>query len=332
MERQVSGGSARSDRTRSSRRQCDETGTTDDPSDLVRELAAQLSAQLNQRIDGVVAQMDNLKASVSEGFGTMLGQYDKKMQRRLDSMDTKIAVASTRLDSHEQSLAEHARRLAEVEKVLATANSVEMPKPAEYDVQWARAPLPYVLRLNSDDMVSRETLEPVVKQWMGDCNLADDMWKLIAPTPAPSRNFTLVLQGAPSIAARRASMAMAALWRPDGTWVELRAKAPSGSESRVYAGPDKSLQQSRIEAVLRRAAREVRRLRPELQTRQLKRDGILSCNWKKLLRIRAPSREETLYEWNESALAELDIPKRTLLEALKAGEDDAAAAAVVWSS
>lgn len=216
-----------------------------------------------------------------------------------------------------------------MEKALATAQSVEMPKPADYDVQWARAPLPYVLRLNADDLLAKEALAPAIKQWMDDCNIAEDMWKLTAPSPAPSENFTTMLQDAPSIAARRASVALAALRRPDGSWVELRATTPTRDESRVYAGPDKNLQHSRIEAVLRRAAREVRRLRLDLQPRQLKRDGILSCYWKKMPRIRAPTREETLYEWNESALAEIGLSKRAILEALKAGDDDDATVAAV---
>lgn len=219
-----------------------------------------------------------------------------------------------------------------MEKALVTAQSVEMPRFADYDVQWARAPLPYVVRLNADDFITKDKLEPAVKRWMEDSNVADDMWKLSAPAPAPGKNFTLVFQGAPSIAARRASAALAALRRPDETWVELKATSPAGVESRVYAAPDKSPQQSRIEAVLRRAAREVRRLRPDLQPKQLKRDGILSCNWKKVLRVRAPSREETVYEWSESALAEIGLSKRAVLEALKAGEEAASAAAVVWSS
>lgn len=59
---------------------------------------------------------------------------------------------------------------------------------------------------------------------------------------------------------------------------------------------------------------------------------MLSCQWKKLLRIRAPSREQTIYEWNDSALADFNISKLAALEALEVGKEDAAAAAVVWSS
>lgn len=49
-----------------------------------------------------------------------------------------------------------------------------------------------------------------------------------------------------------------------------------GHRPRVYVGPDRSLQQAHVEAVLPRAQREVRRFRPEWQTGQLKQDGVVT--------------------------------------------------------
>lgn len=73
-------------------------------------------------------------------------------------------------------------------------------------------------------------------------------------------------------------------------------------------------------------------MRPESSSKQIKSDGALSVQWKRVLRVRAPSREETKYEWNEAAVVELGIPKRKFMEGLRPGDEGSAAAAVVWSS
>lgn len=141
---------------------------------------------------------------------------------------TRTALVAARDDAHEQTLVDHAARLAEVERALVLAQMVEAPKPADYE--WVQAPLPHEIRLNSVDSVSSASLYEMVKPWTEKSNIGEDDWTLTAATKAPCKNLTLrmqghlfghvrtlIMQGPPTVAARRASSAMAAFRRANGT-------------------------------------------------------------------------------------------------------------------
>lgn len=59
---------------------------------------------------------------------------------------------------------------------------------------------------------------------------------------------------------------------------------PAGHDAQVYFGEDRSLQQQRVEATLRRAQRAIGTVHPQLDARQLRREGVLAIGWQRLRR------------------------------------------------
>lgn len=90
--------------------------------------------------------------------------------------------------------------------------------------------------------------------------------------------------------------------------------------------------QGRIEATLRKLQRAVQEVAPQVQTRQLRREGVLSASRKRLIQVEAPDRDTTSLQWNTDALAEAGIMRAEVNAAYDRQAPDRAAPSVAWSS
>lgn len=126
------------------------------------------------------------------------------------------------------------------------------------------------------------------------------------------------MAGAPQTAARRARAALASLRTPGGTWRRMACLAPAGHEVQIYFGEDRSPQQQKVEATLRRAQRALGSMHPFLEARQLRREGVLAIGWQRLMRIEAPTRDDLAVTWNNALVASLAIDKAAILALLQA--------------
>lgn len=69
---------------------------------------------------------------------------------------------------------------------------------------------------------------------------------------------------------------------------------------------------------MRRAQRAITSVHPQLDARQLRREGVLAIGWQRLLRVEAPTREHTIITWNASLVASLAVDKPAILAILQA--------------
>lgn len=149
----------------------------------------------------------------------------------------------------------------------------------------------------------------------------------MAQGPLPSPRFVLSLEGQPQTAARRAAQALDKMRLGNGPGA--RQDALGGGPTPLYVHEDKSQQQLRVEALLRRAEHIIRDLLPGQQVRQLRREGVLAVGCRKLLRVVVPTHDEARLELNLAATA-LDVDRSVVVGRMEGSAMDAEE--VVWCS
>lgn len=157
-------------------------------------------------------------------------------------------------------------------------------------------------------------------------------WVLEVVGRAPLKHWSNTFSGPEATAAWKAQRALASLKTLGGTWRRLDASSTTGDEVVLYVSGDKSPMQGRIEATLRKLHGAVQEVAPQLQTRQLRREGVLPASWKRLIEVEAPDRDTTNLQWNLDALAEAGIARAEVEAAYARQAPDRAVASVAWSS
>ena len=136
-----------------------------------------------------------------------------------------------------------------------------------------------------------------------------------------ARRFLLKFKGEGNIGAQSAATALASLREEDPDsqepkWKELWAKGPSGSDLRVYVGPDKSPKQERTEILSKRLAGI---LKPRLPTKDVfarRVEGVITIDWVPMVRVEVVSQSEVQIKWNKDFETENPgINKGEILEA-----------------
>lgn len=77
----------------------------------------------------------------------------------------------------------------------------------------------------------------------------EDQWDIVAVGGEPTKNFAVRFTGAEPTASRRARKALDGMRRADGTWRRLEIASADGTQVPMYLHPDKSPQQSKVEAL-----------------------------------------------------------------------------------
>ena len=201
---------------------------------------------------------------------------------------------------------------------------------AELDTAWTRPPHDNIIRINSPEMLAEGPVKHRVAEWMEKSNMGPDEWKLEPIGDSPSKSYVLQILGHLPGAAKKARQALDALRMANGQWERLDVKTPGGATTQLYAQLDKSQQQNKVEALLRKASRAGRERHPGMQWRLLRSDGVLTANWKKVAKVSCPTREEVRIEFNRAALEQLGVEEDLLREAING--DGASTEEVRWSS
>lgn len=123
------------------------------------------------------------------------------MQGRFSGMDARIEACSAQGTVDEQTMADHASRLAEIERAVVTPIQ-HAPAPSQFDSE--RQPYLHIVRLSTADMVAKGVVHEVVGIKAGG-------WDRSASSQGIWKMFTVMFNGAPVTAARRANKALAAL-------------------------------------------------------------------------------------------------------------------------
>lgn len=125
---------------------------------------------------------------------------------------------------------------------------------------------------------------------------------------------------------------LGSLKNPGGTWRRLGVASTAGDEVALYVSGDRSPMQGPTAATLRKLQRAVQEVAPNVQTRQLRREGVLSAASKRLIKVEAPDRDTTNLRWSLLALAEAGIVRAEVEAACNRQAPDRAASSVAWSS
>lgn len=292
---------------------------------MVARLTARFEAQLATAMDGLRGQM------VGQ-VGEALSEYDAALQRRLRAMDAKADATAERVDAVAATQQSVLLRLQTIEAEMHLVRTGSAIKASDIDESWDRKEFLHVLRANAAEMVTQASVEKVLDHWFSTVGVKREDWTLEAAGRAPAKNWAITFGGPEATAARQAQRALGALKTTEGTWRRLDAKSTDDDEVALYVSGDKSPMQGRIEATLRKLQRAMQEVAPALQTRQLRREGVLSANWRRLIKVEAPDRETTNIKWNLEALAEAGVVRAEVEGAYARQAPDRAAAAVAWSS
>lgn len=265
---------------------------------LERALAARFDTQLQELQAGIASDMGTALRDMEDAMAVRI----TNTKRRQCLVEHKVAGMDAR-----QLLAE--ARLEKLEKELAMVQSPAPIDPAILDTAWDRAPNTAILRLNTPELAKLDDVQKVVKGWLDD-EFRAEQWDVVAVGGEPTKNFALRFSGAEPTASRRARKALDGMRRSDGTWRKLGVAGVDGASLPLYVHPDKSPQQNKIEALCRRAARAIKEVHPTMAPHLLRASGVVSVQWQKLLRIRAPTWHEAILEFNESAVASLRIDRQ----------------------
>lgn len=107
-------------------------------------------------------------------------------------------------------------------------------------------------------------------------------------------------------------------------------KTPAGADTRMYVEADEGPRQIKVEAPLRRALRAAHRIQPALDWRPIKKDGVLTIGWQRVLRLRAIDGDNVVNDWNAAAVAALGVRKDTILAEIAAADSAGTTAYVEW--
>lgn len=162
-----------------------------DTLDMVRVLTQKLERKLVSRVENVAHTVSELRGEVTTTFGELLGEYDERLQRRFAGLDSRLDACCTQGRAHEQMLAGHADRIAEIEHALALTRVQTQPVPAQIDTEWERAPMLHVVRLNTADMVARAAVEEIVVGWFDEVGIKRDEWELGASAQSLGKNYSV---------------------------------------------------------------------------------------------------------------------------------------------
>ena len=103
------------------------------------------------------------------------------------------------------------------------------------------------------------------------------------------------------MAANRVSKALGLLRSADGTYRELYGETPNGQRIRIYASADKFPKQIACERGGKKLESIVKEVATEGQEINLiKAKGMITVNWKPLVRVVPLSPEDTKLDWKET--------------------------------
>ena len=84
-----------------------------------------------------------------------------------------------------------------------------------------------IVRINSQHMVTKQSVTDMVSEWLVPLSLREAAEWSISAGPQPlAKSWTIAFHGEPGLAARRVKKALQPLRKPDGSYAELSAARP----------------------------------------------------------------------------------------------------------
>lgn len=235
-------------------------------SSSVESIAWDLERKLS---DLLTKQIGEMQAGMQAHMGEAMRELDSALQSRVQHVERRVIVTEQRIEDVEGRYAFLEERLRVLEQELAVVQRSDGVDQAVLDTAWERPPRLQMLRANCTDMLSLAELKKVVRDILEAANIDEGVVEVQPIGQEPSKNFVIDFAGHAQTGARRAQAVLDALRQGRGEWKKVFAKTLGGQQAQVYIQPDRSQRKSKEEAMLRKAAKVVKEMRPEWNVHQL---------------------------------------------------------------
>mgnify|MGYP000435432587 CR=1 FL=1 len=142
---------------------------------------------------------------------------------------------------------------------------------------------------------------------MAEANLSPEKFEVLGPRLGS--NFVVKFSGERQLATKRAASAMGALRKANGEWLDLRAVDADDKQIRLYVNTDKNGRMVRLEREGKKLQRAIQEGSPNAKVVFLRRDAVISFNFKAIAKIEVSPDGPTKLLWNEKALADSGVDR-----------------------
>jgi frataxin-like iron-binding protein CyaY len=207
-------------------------------------------------------------------------------------MATRIGALEAASSSQKQQVTTIEKELVIMEKTTTIAE-VQQNSAFDRDLDGT------ILRVDTHQKteMALASVTAAVTAWMEEANLGPERFEVLGQPLGNS--FVVKFAGDRPLATKRAASAMAALRRPDGSWLDLRAVDADDKQIRLYVNADKNGRMVRMEREGKKLQRAIQEGSPAAKVVFLRRDGVISFNFKAVAKIEVSPDGPTKLLWNE---------------------------------
>lgn len=243
------------------------------------------------RTDAKLDQVQRVVRSAIEPLEAKQEEMENKLTEHADAIEMMRRQIAELRSNQKGTAAE----VTEVKKEMAMAADA-VPPPRPQPSGWDREADPTILVANSKATFAEDELIGALAGLLRQCNVPSDQVRFVAPRgQTAAQRWTVRFLGEPRLAARRAAQVIGGLRGDDGEWIPLEVASATGLERcRLYVGVDKSPKQTRTEVMGKRLASMARELRPDLQWRLLRDEGVVCVGYQRILKVVADPTATTL--------------------------------------
>ena len=149
--------------------------------------------------------------------------------------------------------------------------------------------------------------------WLSE--FANNTWELLGEADKPSKHFAIRFKGGGKAGQRGAERALSLLRSDDG-WEQLWSRDCGGRDVQIFAGPDKSRRQVRLEVATKKHTQTCADSFPDKTWRSNRAAGIVKCNGLEVVSLCVANQHmPPAYKYKYANLKEVGV-RREELEAI----------------
>ena len=260
-------------------------------------------------LDAIKSLAESQRTTISQEFGTALRGYDEQVCGKFEEVHDKISAMAARLSALEDSSSIQTKAVASIEKELVIMEKTTTITEVQQNSAFDRDLDGTILRIDTHQKteMALASIQQAVTAWLAEANLSPDKFEVLGQRLGNS--FVVKFTGDRPLATRRAASAMGALRKADGGWLDLRAIDADDKQIRLYVNTDKNGRMVRLEREGKKLQRAIQEGSPGTKVVFLRRDAVISFNFKAIAKIEVSPDGPTKLSWNEKALVDTGIDK-----------------------
>ena len=260
----------------------------------VQELFQRFRTDLSSSVtESVNAKVSTLVADLDEGYQAQFREHARG-----------IAELGDRADNNDERIQHLEGKVSDLSRRLGVAESSEPPTREFIDeADDNRMPIPYVLRINTEALVSKAAIVTAMQNLAKDAKLPENSTDTFGLTAG--RYFKVVCNKGSNMGAITAASILNFV-RNDGDWRSLSADSPGGPV-RFYIDEDKSPRQKRVELGGRKLRQAFAEVAPDLHIQLRKKEAQISADKLSLARALSPAPGKFSIEFNYPCMSRVKV-------------------------